>query len=197
MIIGSRSSERATNFAKQLNNQRSIPGLSGASNREAAADAEIVILTVPFKVQRETVVDVQEFLENKILIDVTVPLVPPKVARVQLPEFGSAAVGIQKLLGESVNVVSAFQNVSAEHLRQVKEPINCDVLVSGDSAEARNAAVKLAAAAGMRGIHAGPLSNSVVAEALTSVLIGINKRYKVPGAGIAITGISDSIDDFC
>ena len=107
-----------------------------------------------------------------------------------LPEGGSAVVSIQKLLGSSVRVVSAFQNISAQHLRNLDEPIECDVLVCGDDVEAREVVIDLAKAGGMRGVHAGPLVNSVVAEALTSILIGINRRYKVPGAGISITGLS-------
>ena len=134
--------------------------------------------------------EVREVLEGKILIDVTVPLVPPKVARVQLPDGGSAVANIQKLLGNSVRVVSAFQNVSAQHLKNIDEAVDCDVLVCGDDVEARDVAIDLANAGRIRGIHGGPLVNSVVAEALTSVLIGINKRYKVLGAGISITGLS-------
>ena len=195
VTIGSRSAERVSKHVNSLNEQYKTIKMVGDSNRGAAASAEMVILTVPFKVQRTTVVEVRDLLDNKILIDVTVPLVPPGVARAQLPVGGSAVAGIQELLGQSVKVVSAFQNVSAEHLQHVDEPIDCDVLVCGDDVEAREAVIKLAADGGMRGIHAGPLSNSVVAEALTSVLIGINKRYKVHGAGISITGLPGPVED--
>ena len=129
VTIGSRSAERASKHVNSLNEQYKTIKMVGDSNRGAAVSAEMVILTVPFKVQRTTVVEVRDLLDNKILIDVTVPLVPPRVARAQLPVGGSAVAGIQELLGQSVKVVSAFQNVSAEHLQHVDEPIDCDVLI--------------------------------------------------------------------
>ena len=190
VTLGSRSAARACAMADQLNKEYDGAKLQGADNRGAASIAEVIVLTVPYNVQRATVEEVREVIAGKILVDVTVPLVPPKVARVHLPDGGSAVVNVQKLLGSSVRVVSAFQNVSAQHLRNLDEPIDCDVLVCGDDVEAREVAIELANAGKMRGIHGGPLVNSVVAEALTSVLIGINRRYKVPGAGISITGLS-------
>ena len=87
-----------------------------------------------------------------------------------------------------MRVVAAFHNVAA-HKLQTDEPIDCDVLVFGDDPKDREVVMGLAEAAGLRGVHAGPLANSVAAEALTSVLIGINRNYKVDGAGIRITGI--------
>jgi NADPH-dependent F420 reductase len=98
---------------------------------------------------------------------------------------------MQQMLGDGVKVVSAFQNVSAHHLKDLHHDVECDVLVCGDDIPAREAVIKLADACGLRGIHAGPLQNSVVAEALTSVLISINQRYKIPGAGIRITGLPE------
>jgi len=117
-----------------------------------------------------------------------VPLVPPKVARVQVPVETSAALAAQKRLGETARVVAAFHNVAASKL-QTGEEIDCDVLVFGDAPDDRAAVIALVEAAGLRGIHAGPLVNAVAAEALTAVLIGINRHYKVPGAGIRITGL--------
>ena len=125
------------------------------------------------------------------MIDVTVPLAPPRVSRVQLPAEGSAAQLAQSTLGDGVKVVSAFQSVSAHHLKDPDYKIDCDVLVCGDEKEAREATITLADAAGMTGIHAGPLANAAASEALTSVLIWINRRYKVPSAGIRITGLDD------
>ena len=116
-------------------------------------------------------------------------LVPPKVARVQLPEGGSAGEIAQALLGDDVSVVSAFQNVAAAHLQE-GSGLNCDVLVSGNKKDAREAVITLVEAAGMRGFHAGMINNAAAAEALTSVLITINKRYGCH-AGIKITGIED------
>ena len=127
------------------------------------------------------------------MIDVTVPLMPPKVMRVQMPRGGSAAKRAQELLGESVRVVSAFQNVAAAHLTDLNHHIDCDVLVCGNDKTAREEVIQLAAAAGMKGWHAGSIDNSAVAESLTSVLIFLNKNYKIKGAGIRITGKSPGV----
>jgi NADPH-dependent F420 reductase len=192
VTLGSRSAERAAAEAMTLNELIRSDRISGTDNVTAAAGAEIVVLTVPYSAQQSTVSEVRRALEGKILIDVTVPLVPPKVSRVQLPPEGSAVVAVQRLLGPGVRVVSAFQNVSAHHLKDLSHALDCDVLVCGDDKAACEAAIQLARAAGMRAWHAGPLANSVVAEGLTSVLIAINQRYKVASAGIRITGVPEA-----
>jgi len=189
VTVGSRSAERAREAAQGLAEKAGQP-VAGAANAEAAADAEVVILAVPYAAQQATALEVREQLAGKILVDVTVPLQPPKVARVQLPEGGSAVVALQAALGSDVKVVSAFQNVSAHQLAHLGHPVNCDVLVCGDDEAARQTVIDLAASAGMTALHAGVLANSAAAEALTSVLISINRRYKVAeGAGIRITGL--------
>jgi len=189
VILGSRNAEKAAAAADEMNRALGQKNVSGASNKDATAAANVIVLTVPYSAQRSTVEEVREELIGKILVDATVPLVPPKVARVQLPTDGSAVAAIQKFLGESVLVVSAFQNVSAHHLKDLDYAVECDVLVCGNDVAARETVVGLAADIGLRGIHAGPIVNSAAAEALTSVLIAINMRYKIPGAGIRITGI--------
>jgi predicted dinucleotide-binding enzyme len=105
-----------------------------------------------------------------------------------LPEAGSAAVAAQRRLNGVARVVSAFHNVAARQLQQ-DAPIDCDVLVFGNDAADRWSAISLVEAAGLRGVHGGPLANSAAAEALASVLIGINRNYKVSGAGVRITGL--------
>jgi NADPH-dependent F420 reductase len=191
VIIGSRSAERAQEGAAELNTLLGRDIVRGMDNLSAAKEAQIAILTVPYAAQKPTVTDVASALDGKILVDVTVPLVPPKVNRVQLPAEGSAVEAVQKLLGPGVRVVSAFQNVSAHHLKDLHHDVECDVLVAGDDIPAREQVIELANAVGLRGIHAGPLCNSVVAEALTSVLISINQRYKIAGSGIRITGMPE------
>ena len=186
VIIGSRDPARAQATADELGD-----GARGATNVDAARACDIAVLTVPFAAQKPTLADVKDALAGKILVDVTVPLVPPRVARVQLPPEGSAAQAAQLVLGDDVRVVSAFQSVSAHHLRDPDYRIDCDVLICGDDADAREQVVRLAAAAGMRGLHAGVLANAAASEALTSVLIAMNRRYKVPSAGIRITGLTE------
>jgi NADPH-dependent F420 reductase len=187
VIIGSRDADRAEQAAAALAADTSGQ-VTGQANRAAAAAGDIVIVAVPFANQRAILEDVGLAVQGKIVVDTTVPLVPPKVARVQLPPEGSAAGIARAVLGEGVRLVAAFHNVAAHKLIQ-DVAIDCDVLVFGDQVAAREAVVELAAAMDLRGVHAGPLANAAAAEALTSVLVGINKRYKSDGAGIRITGI--------
>ncbi|MCE9647811.1 MAG: NADPH-dependent F420 reductase [Chloroflexi bacterium] len=188
--VGSRSAEKAVIAANEI---REMLGegisIEGMSNAEAAKDANIVVLTVPYSAHRETLESVKADLQGKILIDVTVPLVPPKVATVQMPAAGSAAQEAREILGEGVQVCAAFQNIGYDHLLDNSE-VECDVLVTGTSKEARAEAIKLVQAAGLKGWDAGPLENSVVVEGMTSILIGINKKYGSTHAGIKITGAS-------
>ena len=192
VTIGSRDAERAASAAAELNGLLGGDKIAGKDNREAAADCVVAVLTVPYAAQRPTAFGVRDELQGKILIDVTVPLMPPKVSLVQLPEDGSAVASLQRELGEGVRVVSAFQNIGAHHLKDLQYQIDCDVLVCSDDKDAADVAIALAKDAGLRGWYAGPLANSVVAEGLTSILIAINKRYKVPASGIRLTGVPDT-----
>jgi NADPH-dependent F420 reductase len=126
---------------------------------------------------------------GKIVVDLTVPLKPPEIMSVNLPEGNSASLEAQAILGDDVKVVAAFQNVSSVKLKKLDEPVDCDVLVCGDDADAKQEVIALVKAAGMRGVDAGALKNAVAVEALTPVLLYINKTYKAKGAGIRITGI--------
>jgi NADPH-dependent F420 reductase len=191
VTIGSRDAGRAEDAARALNAILDAGHITGIDSATGVAAAEIVVLTVPFAAQIPTVTGLKPKLAGKILIDVTVPLVPPKVSRVQLPPTDSCVVAVQQLLGDEVRVVSAFQNVSAHKLKKLGQTIDCDVLVAADDKEARAVAIALAKDAGLRGIDVGPLANSVVAESLTSALIWINRTYKLPDAGIRITGLTD------
>jgi NADPH-dependent F420 reductase len=182
VIIGSRSAHSAAAAAAEVGF-----GLTGLANAEAALAGSIVIVTVPFAAQELTLSEIAPHVAGKIVVDTTVPLVPPKVMRVQLPPEGSAAQRAQKLLGPGVSVVSAFHNVAA-HKLATDQDIDCDVLVFGDDPAARGQVVALVAQTGLRGIHGGALANSAATEAMTSVLIFINKTYQVDGAGIQITG---------
>jgi NADPH-dependent F420 reductase len=189
VLIGSRQQEKAERVAAELNARLGRNLISGMVNPDAAAAADMVVLTVPYSAHVPTLESIRTGLRGKILVDVTVPLQPPQVSRVHIPPGGSAAAEAQALLGSDVRVVAAFQNVGAAHLQDPDHPIESDVLVCGDDKEAKAEVIALAEAAGMRGLDAGPLQNAVVAEGLTAVLIGINVRYKAKGAGIRITGI--------
>ena len=188
--IGSRQIEKAQAAASEVNELlKGEQSVSGLSNLEVASQADLVVMTVPFGVHKEMLEQLKPVVQGKILIDVTVPLVPPKVTRVQMPPAGSAAQEAQSILGEGVQVCSAFQNISYEHLLRDEE-VTCDVLVCGSSKAARAEVLKLVAAAGLVGWDAGPIENSAVVEGMTSILIGINKQYGVQSAGIKITGVT-------
>jgi len=191
VLIGSRTEGKAIIAASEI--VQLLDGASstvGMSNLEAAKQANIVVLAVPYTAHRDTLESVKGALKGKILVDVTVPLVPPKVTKVQMPAAGSAAQEAKEIVGKGVEVVAAFQNISYEYLMG-KGDAECDILVTGSSKEARSEALKLVDAAGLTGWDAGPIENSVVVEGLTSVLININKQYGSTHAGIKITGATN------
>lgn len=188
VLIGSRTSEKAVTAASEILELLDGSGsVVGMTNHEAAQQSNIAVLTVPYAAHREILEDLKDDLQGKLFIDVTVPLVPPKVSKVQMPPAGSAAQEAKEILGEGVEVVAAFQNVAFEQLSGENE-IECDVLVTGTSKAARQEALKLVEATGLTGWDAGPIENSVVVEGLTSVLIYINKQYGSDHAGIKVTG---------
>lgn len=189
VLIGSRDAARAAARAEEMNAELGGDYLQGKSNEEAAQMADMVVLSVPYDAHQSTLESVRAYLTGKILVDVTVPLAPPNIRTVHVPPGKAACLEAKDLLGDAVRVVSAFQNVSAEKLKDPTTTVDCDVLVCSDDAEAKADVIALVKAAGMRGIDAGPLANAVAAEALTPVLLYINKAYKVKGAGIRITNL--------
>lgn len=190
VIIGSRDAQRAAAHAAEKNQELGGDYLTGMSNADAASEAHIVVLSVPYSAHQSTLEGVKEQVAGKIVIDITVPLQPPKVRTVHLPEGKSAALEAQELLGEGVKVVSAFHHLSHEQIIDVDHAIDCDVLICGNDADAKAAVIKLVEAVGTRGIDAGSLQNSIAVEALTSVLLYINRANGIKHSGIRITGIS-------
>lgn len=191
VIIGSRSAEKAAAASAELH-ALLPPGsapVQGAPNAAAAEAGAVVVLSVPYSAQVDTIAQIADACQGKIVITVGVPLQPPKVSTVWHPPGGSAAEEAQAQFGAGVQVVAAFQTVSASHLQDLAWQPDSDVLVAGDSRQAKQVAMELAAAAGFTGIDAGPLANAAVAEGLTAVLIGVNIRHKVKGSGLRVTGI--------
>jgi NADPH-dependent F420 reductase len=187
VTIGSRKLDKAEEARARL--KAVMPGaeIGAAENAAAAAASDLVVVTVPFDHQASTLDTIRDAVQGKIVVDTTVSLRPPKVGTVQLPPEGSAGMIAQSVLGENVRVVSAFQNVPASELWG-DDPVDCDVLVTGNDKAARALVIDLAAAAGLRGLHAGPIQNSAASEAMTSVLITINRQFK-SHAGLRITGL--------
>ncbi|NDJ75832.1 MAG: NADPH-dependent F420 reductase [Chloroflexi bacterium] len=190
VLIGSRDAARAAAKAAELNEILGDNVINGMSNVDAAAQADMVVLSVPYAAHRGILESIKDAVQGKILVDVTVPVQPPKISTVHVPAGDAACLEAQELVGDGVRVVAAFQNVSHTHLKDLQHNVHCDVLVCGDDADAKQEVFHLVeAVAGMRPIDAGPLANAVAAEALTPVLLYINKRYKVHGSGIRITGL--------
>ena len=190
IVIGSRTLAKAERAVANLSEVSPGTPAVPMENADAAAAGDIVVLTVPAEHQISTLDSVKDGLTGKILIDVTVPLIPPRVGTVQLPPEGSAGKRAQLFLGDDVMVVAAFQNVAA-HLLQRDVNIECDVLVAGNKRAARNKVIELVTAAGLKGFHAGPIENSAAAEALTSILIQINRRHSISHSGVKIVGQGD------
>jgi NADPH-dependent F420 reductase len=191
ITIGSRDAERAHQKATELSAEGGV-NIEGGDNRACVAKADIVLLTVPYSAHASTLRDLKDALAGKIVIDITVPLVPPKVRSVNLPEGQSAALEAAAILGEKVKVVAALHHISSSHLGDTSHVFDCDVLVCSDDQDARATVVKLVADLGLRGIEAGVLKNAIALESLTPVLLFINQKYKSEGSGIRITGIPDA-----
>jgi 8-hydroxy-5-deazaflavin:NADPH oxidoreductase len=198
ILIGSRDRERARAAAAEARAMLKASGadnvnLDGATNADAAATAQIIVLTVPFAAHISTLKEIRGKIEvGSLIVDVTVPLEPAvggKPTRILGVWAGSAAQQCRELAPEGVQVVSAFQNVGAEALADLDREVECDVIVCGDDKEAKQRLRPLVAAIpGCRYIDGGPLANSRTVEAITALLIGFNIRYKTH-TGLRITGI--------
>jgi len=198
IVIGSRDADKARARAAELNaaghgaaTVAATVAIEGADNVTAARGADVAVLTVPYAAHADTLRAIQPVMEGKVLVDVTVPLRPPKVSRVQLPPGRAAALEAQALLGPATPVAAALHHVSHAHLADPDAAIHCDALVVADDERARTVALDLVRDLGLRGLDAGPLDNAVALESLTPVLIHLNKKYKSPGAGIVFTKIPD------
>jgi NADPH-dependent F420 reductase len=184
VAIGSRTAEAAATAAATLG-----ATVSSGTNRQVAEGAEFVIVTVPYAAQETTLADIKDVVGKAIVVDTTVPLVPPRVMRVHLPAAGCAALKARQYLGPDIRLVSAFHNVAAHRLA-AEDDIDCDVLVFSDDVEARKQVIDLIGSMGLRALAGGALANSAAAEALTSVLIFMNKTYAADGAGVRFTGLT-------
>ena len=186
IFVGSRTREKACTVVDEIRAKSGITNITGVTNIEAATRGEIIVLTVPFGAHQTTLEEIYEHVQGKIVLDTTVPLKPPRVARVSLPERGSAAAMTQDYLGEHVSVVSAFHTVSAAHLINLDHKLNGHVLICGNRKASRQIIADLIEDLGLKGWHAGSIENSAASEALTSTMIFINKFYQFKGAGIQI-----------
>lgn len=192
VMIGSREASKAQNSANELNARLGVAHVEGYVNREAAARADIVLLAVPYAGMRPILEDLREAVQGKIVINVASSLDPERKSRAKPPAAGSVTAEVQQFLGESARVVCAFQNIAPEKLEAVEEKIDVDVIVCGDDKDARATVIELIRCIGIEAFDGGALANAVAVEALTAILIAINIKYKVRGAGIRITGVPRS-----
>jgi len=186
--IGSRDAERAKTTASELSTDTG-KHLEGGSNEWAIGDAEVVLLSVPYSGHGDTLRALKPRLVGKVLIDITVPLKPPKIRVVHVPAGTSAAQEAQAIVGAETPVVATLHHVSSVHLADADHAIACDVLCCSDDASALQTVMTLVQDLGMRALDAGPLQNAVALESLTPVLLHLNAKYKGSGAGITFTGI--------
>jgi len=193
VVIGSRDEKKAQEAAARVKTAVADADVAGFANADAAAKATVVILAVPFSAQAAILKSIRPALKTAILVDATVPLaatVGGKPTRLLGVWEGSAAQAARDLL-PGVPVVSAFHNVSADILQDLSATPDCDILICGDDAEAKDRLSALVALIpGLRPLDAGPLEMSRIVEGVTALLISLNRRYKVHHTGVRITGMS-------
>lgn len=188
VLIGSREAPKAESAAREMNTRLGITTVEGASNRDAAAKAEVVLLSVPYEGMAPILDAVKDAVQNKIVINIASALDPERKSRAKVPAAGSTTAEVQQKLGPAVKVVAAFQNIAPEKL-EGEGPIDSDVLVCGGDKDARTLVIGLVQKIGLDAFDAGVLANAVAVEALTAALIAVNIKYKVKGAGLRLTGV--------
>jgi NADPH-dependent F420 reductase len=196
VIIGSRKAERAVEAAENVRSQVPNADVEGVGNEDATAAADIVILSVPFEHTASTVKGIKGSLrEGQIVVSMTVPLAtaigdgPMRTVGIWQ---GSAAEMVASLVPAGVEVVSAFQNVSAHRLQHLGTPVECDVVVSGAKGPRQTIMDLCPLVEGLRAMDGGPLSNARIVEDMTALIIGLNIRHKTPeGLGIRFTGLPE------
>jgi NADPH-dependent F420 reductase len=194
VVIGSRKPERAALAAEKVRAAVAGANALGLENGDAAARATLVILSVPFEHCASTLKEVRTRLApGQVLVSMGVPLasaVGDGATRLLGVWQGSCAELLASLAPEGVEVVSAFQNVSAHRLQALEAPVECDVVVSGPPAARRRVMDLCSLVPGLRGVDGGPLANARIVESITALLIGLNARYKVAeGIGLRFTGL--------
>lgn len=195
IILGSRDAARGADAANALNARLHLQNVSGTSNRDAAKQGDIVLLSVPYDGMQPILEDLRDAVENKIVINIASSLDPEKKTRAKIPVEGSITSQVQNFFGERARVVAAFQNISPEKLESEDATIDSDVLVCGGDKDAREQVIALCKQAGIDAFDVGVLANAVAVETLTAVLIAVNVKYKVKGAGIRLTSVPRAARD--
>ena len=189
VIIGSRDAERARAKAAEL--AASVAGrpVEGQSNRDAATAAVVVVLTVPATGLATTLPELREACRGKVVVSTVVPLTFGGGRLFTPPPQGSAAEAAQEILGAEARVVAAFHHIAAHELAAGDHAIECDLLLCGGDAAAKQLVTELGTSMGLRSVDVGPLTNAGPLEGITAVLATINRRYKLKNSGIKISGL--------
>lgn len=189
VLIGSRDAAKAQQAATDLQARVTGATVDGYSNLDAAAKADVILLSIPYEGMPPILENIREAARGKIVINIASALDPERKSRAKIPAAGSVTAEVQQFFGDMAKVVAAFQNISPEKLESVDETIDSDVLVCGGDKEARTTVIDLIRRAGIEAFDAGVLANAVAVEALTAILIAVNIKYKIKGAGIRLTGV--------
>ena len=189
ILIGSRSRERAWERAREL--ARQVPGgvFDGLPNEAASREGELVVVAVPHTGHRALLADLRPALAGKIVLETVVPLDFAGPRLYAPPPDGSAAEEAQAVLGREARVVAGLHALAAHELASLDHPLDADVLICGDDAEAKGVAARLIADLGVRCLDAGPLTMAATLEGLTAIMVRLNRRYKSKGAALKIIGI--------
>lgn len=188
IIIGSRDAERARAKAAELRERSHRLPIIGHTNLEAAELGEVVVLALPANGLSATLPEVREATRGKVVVSTVVPLTFGGPRLFTPPPQGSAAEEVQELLPEA-RVVAAFHHIAAHELAEADHAIECDLLVCGGEAAAKDVVSTLGVSLGLRVIDVGPLANAGPVEGITALLATINRRYKLKNSGIKITGL--------
>jgi 8-hydroxy-5-deazaflavin:NADPH oxidoreductase len=188
ILIGSRDAERARAKAAELRDAAHAVPIVGHSNKEAAELGEVIVVALPAGGLAATLPDVREACKGKVVVSTVVPLTFGGPRLFTPPAIGSSAEEVASLLPEA-RVVGAFHHIAAHELADAEHPIECDLLICGQDAAAKETVTQLGRSMGLRVLDVGPLTNAGPLEGITAVLATVNRRYKLKNSGIKITGV--------
>jgi 8-hydroxy-5-deazaflavin:NADPH oxidoreductase len=188
IVIGSRDAERARTKAAELRDVAHAIPIVGHTNAEAAGLGDVVVVALPAAGLGSTLPEVREACRGKVVVSTVVPLAFGGPRLFTPPAAGSSAEEVQSLLPEA-RVVAAFHHIAAHELVDPGHPIECDLLLCGRDAAAKETVSELGRSMGLRVLDVGALSNAGPLEGITAVLATINRRYKLKNSGIKITGL--------
>lgn len=188
ILIGSRDAGRARAKARELNGLVGKEAASGMTNPEAALAGELIVLALPYAGLAQTLPEMKDACRRKVVVSTVVPLTFGGPRLFSPPAIGSAAEEALALLGGEPRVVAAFHHIAAHELASADHAIDCDLLLCGDDPAAKQVVADLGTSMGLRVLDVGPLTNAGLLEGITALLATINRRYKLKGSGIKITG---------